>query len=520
MNFTMVNNLIDSSRFSILHSLRTGNIILDTVVSLFIAYLFNIICNFNFNFKTLSYYLSFRTENTLSFQCTQGYSYGGRTELDSSETFKALLFYIKSNVKDNNTKKLYSLTEYYTTGGRYDDDDLDSDDSETSLKETIYFINQYRYFNIDNELTKNIDFYMFKTKTERNGDQKKTESSPDFIYTLKLKSKTVSLKRMQTLVETIHKQYKDFIDAKYNDILHIFMYMGTDKGNNLKFKSYPFKTTCNLDKLYFDDKKKIMNQINFFEENKEWYVNKGKPYTLGICSHGKPGCGKTSFEKALAKKLKRHIIIVDLSKIKTQNEADDLFFSDTINGKNIPYDKRMYIFPDIDRMSDIINKQENEKKTESPTIAENPEKTKDNEILGAILKEVTTNSDNDYLIKPQKSSDIDAPLNLSKLLNILDGIPERTGQIVMMSTNHPEKLDDALLRPGRIDCMIEFKKASYKSAVLLIENFFEKKLTKTEKDKLQKIDRMFSPAELFKLCSENKTIDKVIRIVDNIKCNQ
>ena len=173
----------------------------------------------------------------------------------------------------------------------------------------------------------------------------------------------------------------------------------------------------------------------------------------------------------------------------------------------------MYIFPDIDRMRDIINKQENEVKSESPIIAENSEKTKENEILGAILKEVTTNSDNDYLIKPQKSSDIDAPLNLSKLLNILDGIPERTGQIVMMSTNHPEKLDDALLRPGRIDCMIELKKASYKSAELMIENFFEKKLTKTEKEKLQKIDRMFSPAELFKLCSENKTIDKVISIV-------
>ena len=73
-----------------------------------------------------------------------------------------------------------------------------------------------------------------------------------------------------------------------------------------------------------------MKQIDFFRDNKEWYQKYGKPYTLGICSYGKPGCGKTSFEKALAKYLNRHIIIVDISKIKSQKEADQIFFSEKI----------------------------------------------------------------------------------------------------------------------------------------------------------------------------------------------
>ncbi|KAI8927266.1 P-loop containing nucleoside triphosphate hydrolase protein [Entophlyctis helioformis] len=43
---------------------------------------------------------------------------------------------------------------------------------------------------------------------------------------------------------------------------------------------------------------------------------------------------------------------------------------------------------------------------------------------------------------------------LSTLLNEMDGVQERQGVVVMACTNRPEKLDDALLRPGRLDCHV------------------------------------------------------------------
>ena len=56
-----------------------------------------------------------------------------------------------------------------------------------------------------------------------------------------------------------------------------------------------------LYKIYFDQKEEVLKQINFFQNRKDWYLKRGKPYTLGICGYGPPGCGKTSFEKSLAK---------------------------------------------------------------------------------------------------------------------------------------------------------------------------------------------------------------------------
>ncbi|MDO3651321.1 AAA family ATPase, partial [Nocardia mangyaensis] len=46
-------------------------------------------------------------------------------------------------------------------------------------------------------------------------------------------------------------------------------------------------------------------------------------------------------------------------------------------------------------------------------------------------------------------------LTLSGLLNAIDGISGSDGRILIMTTNHPEKLDHALLRPGRIDVRIK-----------------------------------------------------------------
>lgn len=53
-------------------------------------------------------------------------------------------------------------------------------------------------------------------------------------------------------------------------------------------------------------------------------------------------------------------------------------------------------------------------------------------------------------------------VTFSGLLNALDGVRSQEGRILMMTTNHREKLDPALLRPGRADVHVELNYASEK----------------------------------------------------------
>ena len=91
------------------------------------------------------------------------------------------------------------------------------------------------------------------------------------------------------------------------------------------------------------------------------------------------------------------------------------------------------------------------------------------------------------------------------MLNILDGVPERTGQVIMMSANKPEEIDPALLRPGRIDILLEFKAASQDSLIKMIQHqfqLFDPLELKVLDQNTKLLDRKWTPAEIFQICSK------------------
>ena len=73
-------------------------------------------------------------------------------------------------------------------------------------------------------------------------------------------------------------------------------------------------------------------------------------------------------------------------------------------------------------------------------------------------------------------SDNDVPrISLSGLLNVIDGIASHEGRVLIMTTNHVDSLDAALLRPGRVDLCIHFELATKKQAEdLFLRTFVEK----------------------------------------------
>lgn len=104
-------------------------------------------------------------------------------------------------------------------------------------------------------------------------------------------------------------------------------------------------------------------------------------------------------------------------------------------------------------------------------------------------------------------------LNLQGLLNVLDGVVDSPRRIVIMTTNHIDHLDPALIRPGRIDkkMILGFMDAVHVMAML--EHYFQTKLSDEQKGRVEialKKSPQMTPAQIEQLTAEHDTIDEMI----------
>merc|ERR1712177_190528 len=67
-------------------------------------------------------------------------------------------------------------------------------------------------------------------------------------------------------------------------------------------------------------------------------------------------------------------------------------------------------------------------------------------------------------------------LTLATLLEVLDGVMEMDGRMLVITTNYPEKLDKALIRPGRIDMKVRFGKCTRECITQMYEHYLEEKI--------------------------------------------
>lgn len=161
-----------------------------------------------------------------------------------------------------------------------------------------------------------------------------------------------------------------------------------------------------METVYSDAMSFVYDDIQKFYGQRETYEQKGIPFRRGFLLHGPPGTGKTSSISALANELDLDICLVNL----TTTSGSSLMSA-------LSSDDKLFVFEDIDGISSARAR------------AEKPE------------------DEEDELFKQ---------MSISELLNAIDG--QLTGQnlIFFFTTNHPDKLDAALMRPGRIDQKVLF----------------------------------------------------------------
>jgi len=107
-------------------------------------------------------------------------------------------------------------------------------------------------------------------------------------------------------------------------------------------------------------------------------------------------------------------------------------------------------------------------------------------------------------------------LSLAGLLNVLDGVVDTPGRMLIMTTNHPEQLDPALVRPGRIDKKIMLGYMMADDVVNMLQHYFQTDLTAAQKaavhDTISSDSRQLklTPAQVEQMTAEHEDVDEMI----------
>ncbi|KAH4992928.1 hypothetical protein HBI76_033620 [Parastagonospora nodorum] len=233
---------------------------------------------------------------------------------------------------------------------------------------------------------------------------------------------------------------------------------------------------------------------DFFDEDTEGYYHQnGIPYRRGYLFYGPAGTGKTSLSTAIASHYDLSLYMINLANMNDSTLQEQV--------QKLPT-RCVILFEDIDAAG--VTRESTMVSRKGKSDSEDSED--DSERDGTRKKRATRKAKEP---PPRKTQ-----VTLSGLLNTLDGPGSKEGHVVILTTNAPDSLDGALIRPGRIDHTVFLGYSTKITAAITFIRIFgsDKRLAmpKKEVDRLGKRfgdvvpNNVLTPAEVQRFCMNRR----------------
>jgi len=208
-----------------------------------------------------------------------------------------------------------------------------------------------------------------------------------------------------------------------------------------------------------DRAEQLRADVQEFFQRRQWYADLGIPWRRGYLLYGPPGTGKTSFAYALAGELHLKLCALSLTNAKLTDQ----------------------------------------------TIAELLQKTPPRSLI--LIEDI------DAFFVARDKQDARIEVSFSGLLNALDGVAAQEGRIVFLTTNHLERLDRALMRPGRVDRLVELGNASRAQLRTMFLRFYPQAADHVDTVCAAYVDGTLSPAAIQQALLEADDAGEALRLL-------
>lgn len=200
----------------------------------------------------------------------------------------------------------------------------------------------------------------------------------------------------------------------------------------------------------------IVERVDTFMKSENWYLQRGIPYKLVVLLHGAPGTGKTSLIHAVASNFG-----LDIDYVTSLGQLGRLL-------SNKSSRRSIVVIEDIDTLARL----ERDARANANKEAARPPTGTADASPGTLAADPVPTTPAYH--PPAKS--LDEVFNddrvLHDTLNSFDGFTTQHGVIIFMTSNHPETLDPAMLRPGRVDLEVPINALKWNAARRMFAAFF------------------------------------------------